>query len=146
MGRVNARKRKAKAKVVVAATEKAHGKPGKITLKIQQKTSKGLGDKDGVDLGEGLDDNGKQLRPDEEGQQNEDPIELESKDDNFEESEDKEEEEEEDNEDDEIPAPSPLSKTAIRAQNKRGPPNTKVTVKSTSSSRSIKQPSTKKTF
>lgn len=142
MGRVNARKRKAKAKVVVAATEKAHGKPGKITLKIQQKSSNGLGDKVGVDLGKGLDDIGRQLRPDEEGQQNEDLTELESEDDKFEGSEDKEEEEEEDNEEDEIPAPSPPSKTAIRAKNKRGPPNTKVTIKTTSSSRSIKQPST----
>lgn len=38
MGRVNARKRKAKAQVVVAATEKARGT--KITLKIPPKSRK----------------------------------------------------------------------------------------------------------
>lgn len=119
MGRVNARKRKAKAKVVVAATEKAHGKPGKITLKIQQKSSKSLVEKDGVDLRGDSDDNGRQLRPDEEGQQNEDLVEVESEDDKFEEDEDKEEEEEEDDEEDEISAPSPPFRTAIRAKNKK---------------------------
>lgn len=146
MGRVNARKRKAKAKVVVAATEKAHGKPGKITLKIQPKGSKVLGDKDKVDLGEGSDDSGKQLRPDDRGQQNEDLTELESEDDKFEDSEEKEEgeeeEREEDNEGGEIPAPSPPPKTAIRV--KKGGPSTKGTVKTNSSSRSTKQPNTKK--
>ena len=65
MGRVNARKGRAKAKVVVAATEKAHGKPGKIALKIQQKSSNSLVEKDGVDLRGDSDDNGRQyLYPD----------------------------------------------------------------------------------
>lgn len=146
MGRVKPRKRKAKAKVVVAATEKAQGKPGKITLKIQQKSSKSLVEKDRVDLRGDSDDNGRQLRPDEEGQQNEDLIEVESEDDKFEEGEDKEEEEEEDDEEDEISAPSPPSRTAVRAKIKKGLSNTKDTVKTTSSSRSTKQSNTKKPF
>lgn len=145
MGGVNARKRKAKAKKIVAATEKAHGKPGKITLKIQLKGSKVLGDKDRVDSREGSDNNGKQLRPDDKGQQNEDFTALESEDDRFEHSAEKKEREkeakEEDNEGDEISAPSPLPKIAIRV--KKGGPPTKVTVKTTSSSRFTKQPNRK---
>lgn len=51
MGRVNAKKRKAKAQVVVAATEKAWGKPAKITLKIQPKVFNPLVEEGELDLG-----------------------------------------------------------------------------------------------